>query len=222
MNRHKCEGSPIVLNNCSAVWCCSNLYIICTYKFEARPITYLISDLRSDIKKISDLRSDIKKISDLWLAQVWYLTDNAWLGVHYCGLIPLKMSAKPTPYLPCSSHNLKWLHQGGQVAIGNTRTVCSFHEPVAEQKMEAKFSNSFCSLRETVALQLFGMTTFRKYTISECSVEFKYRCLRRMLPWSLSTFLSICKIYYSQYYKTKCKLCTTVNDVSACLYAKWH
>ena len=40
---------------------------------------------RSDIKKISDLRSDIKKISDLWLAQVWYLTDNAWLGVHYCG-----------------------------------------------------------------------------------------------------------------------------------------
>ena len=28
-------------------------------------------------------RSDIKKISDLWLAQVGYLTDNAWLGVHY-------------------------------------------------------------------------------------------------------------------------------------------
>ena len=65
-----------------------NLYIVCTYKFKAWPVTGLIlpliSDLRSDIKKISDLRSDRKKISDLWLAQVWYLTDNAWLGVHYC------------------------------------------------------------------------------------------------------------------------------------------
>ena len=88
MNRHKCEASPVVLNNCSAVWCCSNLYIICTYKFEARPVTGLISKryqtsgLISKRYQTSGLIS--KKISDLWLAQVWYLTDNAWLGVHYC------------------------------------------------------------------------------------------------------------------------------------------
>ena len=60
-----------------------NLYIQIRSQTRHRSDIKKISDLRSDIKKISDLRSDIKKISDLWLAQVWYLTDNAWLGVHY-------------------------------------------------------------------------------------------------------------------------------------------
>ena len=60
-----------------------NLYVQIRSQTRHRSDIKKISDPRSDIKKISDLRSDIKKISDLWLAQVWYLTDNAWLGVHY-------------------------------------------------------------------------------------------------------------------------------------------
>ena len=61
-----------------------NLYVQIRSQTRHRSdIKKILSDLRSDIKKISDLRSDIKKISDLWLTQVWYLTDNAWLGVHY-------------------------------------------------------------------------------------------------------------------------------------------
>ena len=43
----------------------------------------VVHSLYLQIRSQTRHRSDIKKISDLWLAQVWYLTDNAWLGVHY-------------------------------------------------------------------------------------------------------------------------------------------